>query len=44
VEYRGRTYRPEDLQRGDQVRIQTRRVGGNQRVAERIIVERSVGY
>jgi hypothetical protein len=44
VEYRGRTYRPEDLQRGDQVRIQTRRVGGNQRVAERIIVERSLGY
>lgn len=44
VEYRGRSYRPDNLQRGDQVRIQTRQVGGNQWLAERIIVERSVGY
>jgi len=42
VEYQGRAYRPEDLERGDQVRIQARQVGGNQWLAERIIVERSV--
>ena len=43
VEYQGRTYRPENLQRGDIVRIQARQVGNNQWLAERIIVERSVG-
>ncbi|MEO6518169.1 MAG: DUF5666 domain-containing protein [Pseudoxanthomonas sp.] len=43
VEYQGRSYRPEDLQRGDLVRIQTRQVGNNQWLAERILVERSVG-
>jgi hypothetical protein len=42
VEYQGRAYRPEDLERGDQVRIQARQVGSNQWLAERIIVERSV--
>lgn len=42
VEYQGRAYRPEDLERGDQVRIQARQVGGNQWLAERIIVERSI--
>lgn len=44
VEYQGRSYRPENLQRGDIVRIQARRVGTNQWLAERIFVERSVGY
>ncbi|RZA18239.1 MAG: hypothetical protein EOP93_11695 [Lysobacteraceae bacterium] len=44
VEYQGRSYRPENLQRGDIVRIQARQVGNNQWLAERIIVERSVGY
>ena len=43
VEYQGRNYRPENLQRGDIVRIQARQVGNNQWLAERIIVERSVG-
>ncbi|MEO6171255.1 MAG: DUF5666 domain-containing protein [Lysobacter sp.] len=43
VEYQGRNYRPENLQRGDQVRIQARQVGNNQWLAERVIVERSVG-
>ncbi len=42
VEYQGRSYRPDDLQRGDQVRMQTRQVGSNQWLAERIFVERSV--
>lgn len=42
VEYQGRAYRPEDLERGDQVRIQARQAGSNQWLAERIIVERSV--
>lgn len=42
VEYQGRLYRPENLQRGDQVRIQARQVGSNLWLAERIIVERSV--
>jgi hypothetical protein len=44
VDYQGRSYRPENLQRGDLVRIQARQVGSNQWLAERIIVERSVGY
>lgn len=44
VEYQGRTYRPENLERGDIVRIQARQLGGNQWLAERIIVERSRGY
>ncbi|WP_222564258.1 DUF5666 domain-containing protein [Novilysobacter antarcticus] len=43
VEYQGRRYRPESLQRGDQVRIQARQVGNNQWLAERVVVERSVG-
>ncbi|MGV8923446.1 MAG: DUF5666 domain-containing protein [Thermomonas sp.] len=43
VEYQGRSYRPENLQRGDLVRIQARQMGNNQWLAERIIVERSVG-
>lgn len=42
VEYQGRRYRPENLQRGDQVRIQARPMGNNQWLAVRIIVERSV--
>ena len=41
VEYQGQSYRPENLQRGDMVRIQARQVGNNQWLAERIIVERS---
>jgi hypothetical protein len=43
VDYQGRSYRPENLQRGDIVRIQARRAGNGQWLAERIIVERSVG-
>ncbi|MGV8943323.1 DUF5666 domain-containing protein [Thermomonas sp.] len=43
VEYQGRNYQPENLQRGDIVRIQVRQLGNNQWLAERIIVERSVG-
>ncbi len=43
VEYQGRQYRPENLQRGDLVRIQARPVGNDQWMAERIIVERSAG-
>ncbi|GGK03425.1 DUF5666 domain-containing protein [Luteimonas terricola] len=42
VEYQGRRYRPEDLERGDRVRVQARQLRGNQWLAERIIVERSV--
>lgn len=41
VEYQGRSYRAENLERGDQVRVQARRVGNNQWLAERIVVERS---
>lgn len=40
VEYQGRTYRPENLQRGDIVRVQARQSGQNLWLAERIIVER----
>ena len=44
VEYQGRSYRPENLQRGDLVRVQARQVGyNNQWLAERIYVERSYG-
>ncbi|MBJ6980889.1 DUF5666 domain-containing protein [Luteimonas sp. MC1572] len=43
VEYQGRSYRPEDMQRGDLVRIQARQVGNNEWLAERIFVERSAG-
>jgi hypothetical protein len=39
VEFQGRRYRPEDLERGDIVRVQARRLG-NQWLAERIWVER----
>jgi hypothetical protein len=42
VEYQGRRYRPEDLERGDRVRVQARQLRGNEWLAERIIVERSV--
>lgn len=42
VEYQGRRYNPRDLDRGDQVRVQARRTGNNELLAERIIVERSV--
>ena len=42
VEYRGRRYRPEDLDRGDIVRIQAQRLGDGSWLAERIVVERSV--
>ena len=41
VEYQGRRYRPEDLDRGDLVRVQARQIGGNEWLAERILVERS---
>ncbi|HEY5612533.1 MAG TPA: hypothetical protein VIK70_02970, partial [Lysobacter sp.] len=40
VEYQGRRYRPEDLERGDEVRIQARQLG-SEWLAERIWVERS---
>ncbi|MEO6227284.1 MAG: hypothetical protein ABIO61_05440 [Thermomonas sp.] len=43
VQYQGRSYRPENLQRGDLVRIQARQIGNNLWLAERIDVERSVG-
>jgi hypothetical protein len=43
VEYQGRLYRPENLQRGDQVRVQARQSGYNRWLAERIVVERSAG-
>ena len=43
VEYQGRSYRPESLQRNDQVRIQARQMGNHQWLAERIILERSGG-
>jgi hypothetical protein len=40
--YQGREADVAGLERGDQVRIQGRQVGGNQWLAERIIVERSI--
>lgn len=40
VEYRGQVYRPENLERGDVVRIQARQ-WGNEWLAERIVVETS---
>lgn len=43
VEYQGRAYRPENLQRGDLVRVQARRASDGRWHAERILVERSVG-
>lgn len=43
VEYQGRSYRPEHLQRGDLVRVQARRAGDGRWLAERILVERSAG-
>lgn len=42
VEYQGRRYRAEDLDRGDVVRVQARQIGANDWIAERILVERSV--
>lgn len=41
VEYRGQRYRPEDLERGDLVRVQADR-RGSEWLARRVIVERSV--
>lgn len=41
VEYQGRRYRPEDLNRGDLVRVQARPLG-NEWLAERVWVERSI--
>ena len=43
VEYQGRRYPPENLQRGDIVRIQARQMGYGQWLAERIYVERAYG-
>lgn len=43
VEYQRRLFRPEELERGDLVRIQARPLGNGEWLAERIIVERSVG-
>ena len=40
VEYQGRSYRPENLQRGDLVRIQVRQLPNNQWLAEQIVIER----
>lgn len=40
VEYRGQAYRPENLERGDVVRIRARQLG-NDWLAERIVVETS---
>lgn len=42
VEYQGRRYSPQDLERGDEVRVQARDAGGGEWLAERIWVERSV--
>lgn len=42
VEYQGRRYRPQDLERGDRVSVQAQQLRGGQWLAERIIVERSV--
>lgn len=42
VEYQGGNYRPENLERGDLVRVQARQVGNNRWLAERIFVERSI--
>lgn len=41
VEYQGRRYTPENLQRGDIVRVQARQLGYGQWLAERILVEQS---
>lgn len=43
AEVERRLVRPEDLQRGDLVRIQGRALGGNEWLAERIIIERMAG-
>lgn len=42
VSYGGQRYRPEDLERGDEIEIRTRSVGSNRTVAEDITVLRSV--
>lgn len=42
VNFNGRRYRPEDLERGDEIEIRTRRSGNNRLVAEDINVLRSV--
>ena len=42
VEYRGTRYRPENLERGDRIRVQARSLGRDRWLAERILVERSV--
>lgn len=43
VEYQGRQYRPENLQRGDTVRIVLRNTSGGTPVADRVIVEVAAG-
>lgn len=43
VEYQGRRYPPENLQRGDIIRVQARQAGYGQWLAERIYVERAYG-
>ncbi|MFN2441135.1 MAG: DUF5666 domain-containing protein [Thermoanaerobaculia bacterium] len=43
VDYQGRTYRPAELERGDEIEIRTRSVSGGQLVAERIAVIRPGG-
>ena len=44
VEYQGRQYRPENLQRGDSVRIVLRNTqAGSGQVADRVIVEVAAG-
>jgi hypothetical protein len=42
VEYQGRTYRPEDLESGDVVRVRTR-MSGNQQIADQIVVTQNAG-
>jgi hypothetical protein len=43
VDYEGRVFRPADLERGDEIEIRLRNIGGGQLVAERISVIRPVG-
>ena len=43
VEYRGQRYRVEQLQRGDVIRIEGRALGNGEFLAQRILVETSVG-
>lgn len=43
VDYDGRTFRPADLERGDEIEIRLRNISGGQPVAERISVIRAAG-